>query len=281
MNYRRLTQHQNMEEIFLPVETKKTTLQSFISNRFLLLPIFEYLIHRYPNQTIQQVVESRNNQQFFVKFRLQEKEKSIMAGDKIYPQVIIENSYDGSIQPKVGVGYVRQVCTNGLLSFDQLTEIQVQEDPNEYVAQLLPIFEELEEMEIQTADFKKLARRQLSRLEMDWTVREMNQSRQFRFPRRMSRRAILTASLEADQLNSPMNAWLLYNGFNYTLNHLPFAFGNQNLRQLDQHVLKIIYKVTRSNYQPIALPTVQKQTALEELERYTSKMIRERSSSIY
>lgn len=262
MNYRRPTQHQSIEAIFYPIDEKSAPSYpakfKAISNEALLMPILQYCHYSFPNQQIQQVVESDEEKRFFVKFRFLEQEKTVLEKDKIYPQIIIENSYDGSIQPKVGLGYLRVVCTNGLMYFDQLAEIEIDDHSNVIMEQLSPIFEQLQTMEVTTAKllptFRRLANRRVNQNEINWFRRELTQHSNLNYSSRLIDRALLVASLEADALNTPMSAWLLYNGFNHALNHIPFAFKNADLRRLDGQVFNLVEKVIHPDYQPIALP---------------------------
>lgn len=262
MNYRRLTQYQSIEAIFYPIDEKSApsynTNFKAISNEALLMPIYQYCHYLFPHQAIQQVVETDKNQRFFVKFRFLEQEKTVLEQDKIYPQLIIENSYDGSIQPKVGLGYVRVICTNGLMRFDQLTEIEIEDNSNVIMEQLSPVFEQLQTMEVSTAKllptFRRLANRRINQNEINWFRRELTQHRNLNYSSRLIDRALLVASLEADALTTPMSAWLLYNGFNHALNHIPFAFKHADLRRLDGQIFDLVEKVIQPSYQPIVLP---------------------------
>ena len=258
MNYRKLLPHQNLKDIYFPVPERTTNGATIIGNETLIAPIHNYLKAFYPNNVIEEVVESRNNLQFFVKLRLVEQLHTVLAKDKVYPQIIIQNSYDGSVKPKVGVGYMRLICTNGLMNFDVMTELKIENNQAFMTDQLAPVFEELETLEIKEAKamphFRRLARRRINQNEINWVFNEFRRHPNRHFSDNLLRRALLVARSEAKELGVELSAWLLYNGFNNAFNHIPFAFENMDLLALDKKVLNTIEKVLQPNYRPIILP---------------------------
>lgn len=61
------------------------------------------------------------------------------------------------------------------------------------------------------------------------------------FPKKIIQEVPLKVYQEAEQLKTKPNAWLLYNGFNYFLNHdQRIGLGMDSIERIDRNVLRVI-----------------------------------------
>ena len=65
----------------------------------------------------------------------------------------------------------------------------------------------------------------------------------YQIPKKMIDSAVLNAKKEMYQLGAPMSAWLLYNAFNYPLNHYETKLLLEEVSRIDTRVLGVIEKM--------------------------------------
>ena len=75
---------------------------------------------------------------------------------------------------------------------------------------------------------------------MDEIVKKIRSSSLIKYPRKLIPSAPLIAEKEALQLNQPLNAWLVYNGFNNVLYHSDGKLLPEERERIDTKVLQTI-----------------------------------------
>lgn len=184
-----------------------------------------------------------NFARFFIDFNVPKFRTEIMPGDAIIPRLQVINSYDGSIRFQAQFGIFRLVCSNGAT----VPILNVKTDKwmhMPYVLDGAPIKETIEKFQIfcdmleeKSEPFRDMVRETIHNKEevIDEIIRFTN------FPKRQAENVLDRLNLEMAQLHSEANAWLLYNAFNYQLNHSPeIGMKEQKKNDLDMAVLDYI-----------------------------------------
>ncbi len=182
-------------------------------------------------------VETKVNRwaRFFVDFIL--KEHGINIGsvtkdeDPVFPRITLMNSYDGSIRYSFKAGFYRQVCTNGMVApVGETKEIKSMHTPNieellkfdtvfEMTSEFLGIVEEVSE------NYFELNEQPVD----DWMMRIEEVTEETGFPPSLQEDVAARMQLELDHGLKPTD-WLVYNAFNYQLNHNEGLKAKQNKR---------------------------------------------------
>lgn len=163
--------------------------------------------------------------------------------DKLYPMIDILNSYNGRIQCNVNMGVFRGFCANGMVV---PTEMQLVKNfshtpSNEEelaVKKILQMFEgfctnfgEVSE----SYDDLKISRVFNLQRRVDEVIEATN------FPSKFAEEVMDRVNLEMAALNSKCNDWLVYNAFNYQLNHNDeMVWEPKKKNKADQEVLDFL-----------------------------------------
>lgn len=160
--------------------------------------------------------------QFHVDFNLLQFGTKILKNDEIFPRIRLSNSYDGRVRYHFTMGFFRQVCTNGLTApvGDEL-KIRKLHTPS---LENLTSFEKVLEM---ASNFLKSSDKFFGTYFelLDNPVRNLNYRiedviEDTGFPPSLEEDVKSRVSEEMSQLGlSEPNDWLVYNAFNYQLNH--------------------------------------------------------------
>ena len=160
---------------------------------------------------------------FFADYTLKGRMTSIGAldfkSDKVAPKIRVMHSYDSFIPFTFQVGMWRKICENGLhgYAFDQKAKVKntVNKTPEIYrtmVAEMQSLIEKAKEIEVVYND---MANRQIS----NWTERIEAVVAGTDFPVRQTEMVTQRLILEHQTHDLPISDWLIYNAFNYQLNH--------------------------------------------------------------
>ena len=272
MNNEHLAQHEQLQDIFFPVEMKNSEdhflLSNFASNlqkciylpqqnkvvqicgqsyhlvpnEDLMMPVYQKMISIFGEQGFTTNVSSYDDRRFYVDFTVDEDLHTILTGDKICPKVIVQNSYDGFVKQTVSIGYMRQICTNGLMAFTANMMVSVRHSKRYGLLNFEPIFKKLEQFEVKLEQFRKLTDRRVTPDELTMIVKKIRSNPSIKYPKKMIEPARLIAQKEAAELNTPLNAWLVYNGFNNPLNHFETRLLPEEAARIDKKVLRSIEK---------------------------------------
>ena len=185
---------------------------------------------------------SYDDKRFYVRFTLEDSLHTILGKDTVCPEVVIRNSYDGTVKQMVGIGYVRQICANGLMAFTSDVTVSIKHSKKFGAINLEPIFKKLEKLEIKLDQFKKLSDRIVTPEELKKIALEIRTKPAIKYPKKMIDVAVLTAENESLKLRTPLSAWLVYNGFNNPLNHTETKLLPEEATRIDRRVLQVIRK---------------------------------------
>ena len=272
MNNKNLTQHEELNDILFSAEIKNTgdhfsgtefsddlkkcvylpeqnkvvqfcgRSYQLVHNRELILPVYEKMKSIFGETGFKTEARSYDDKRFYVRFILEDSLHTILGKDTICPEVVIRNSYDGTVKQMVGIGYIRQICANGLMAFTSDVTVSLKHSKKFGVANLDPIFKKLEKMEIQLDQFKKLSNRIVTPKELEKIKEEIRSKADIKYPKKMIESAGLRAQIESLELNTHLSAWLIYNGFNYSLNHKETKLLPEEASRIDHRVLQTIKK---------------------------------------
>jgi len=163
--------------------------------------------------------------------------------DKLYPMLDILNSYNGKIRCIVNMGVFRGVCSNGLVvptENRQYRDFSHTPSNEEELAvkKILVMFESF------LADFTTIEESyddlKIARVfNVERRVEEVMEAT--KFPARLQEEVIDRINVEMAQLNTKATDWLVYNGFNFQLNHNPeLEWEPKKRNSADQEVLEFL-----------------------------------------
>ena len=237
--------------IYLPNQNKVAQLcgsgYNLVTNETIMMPIYEKMLSIFGEMGFKTEITSFDDRRFYVRFIVDGQIYNILKGDDVCPVVEIRNSYDGNVKQTVGIGYQRLICKNGLMAFTEDMALSVKHSKILGTINLLPIFEKLDNINSKLERFKALSDRQVTTDEMTKILQAIRSSPTIKYPKKMIDSARLMAQKEEIQLDTPMNAWLLYNGFNYPLNHYETKLLPEEASKIDQRVLRVIERTLSLN----------------------------------
>lgn len=165
---------------------------------------------------------NEDDRRFFMKFTVKIENKfEISVGDVMETVITFRNSYDGHMKLSASVGFMRLVCTNGMTAYDLNSNIQIlKHSKNTCEFDFSEIRTSLQTLGIQINKYQKLQERFLSYQEISEFIEHIGKSKEREaFPKGLLEEVHPIINREANILNTAPNAWLLYNAFNYHINH--------------------------------------------------------------
>ena len=210
-----------------------------------IVPVFESEISRFYN--VEKKIKVDRFARFFIDFILKDKLISIMEKDQIFPRIRLINSYDGSIRYHFQTGFWRVVCSNGMMRpAGTIKEFQSMHTPklgketsfeevlamtSEFLAEASEISEVYHELQEQPVN--------------DWMMRIEEVTEETGFPVSLQEDVTERMGIELDILGggSQPTDWLVYNAFNYQLNHNEELKAKESKKDaMDQEVLAYLLK---------------------------------------
>lgn len=163
------------------------------------------------------------NAKFFIDFTIDNQfNLPIMKNDRLIPRLRIVNSYDGSVKYSAIAGVYRLICSNGLvIPYDQIKRFRKrhtkQLEGDESIKLALEVIGALIE------DSESLLEPYMDLMEakvFDAELRIEEVVEHTSFPKNLSEQVLDRINEEQKSLHIPVvTDWLVYNGFNYQLNH--------------------------------------------------------------
>lgn len=159
--------------------------------------------------------------QFFVDVILKSQAHKVIKVGEIFPKVRMINSYDGRIRYHFDMGFWRKVCSNGLtVPLDGGVSIKKLHTPGitqvtEFSAVLQMVTEFIKKADDLVELYKELTD-QVLRSPID-RVKEVIE--ETKFPSSLEEDVMKRLEYEANLMATPINDWMVYNAFNYQLNH--------------------------------------------------------------
>ena len=185
--------------------------------------------------------KNEDDRRFSAQFVLTDKVIQVAEKDALNAMIEVQNSYDGSLQHSISLSYYRQVCTNGMMAWKKDTQVTQRHD-KDFLLNLSEILKRLNTLDVQLQAFRKLTERTVTSKEMEQIMDKLKEFKNHdAFPKKIIQEVPLKVHQEAEALNTAPNAWLLYNGFNYFLNHDErIGLGMDSIERIDRNVLKVI-----------------------------------------
>lgn len=139
--------------------------------------------------------------------------------DKIKPMVKIMRSYSSQIGFRLVLGFYRQICSNGMWGTKWLQQANLKHTQGNldkmYASINLTIQKFLDEANELTEEFQVLGDRTVTH----WEDRVMEVAASTDFSSKHIEEVMNRINFEHSNNNLPITDWLIYNGFNYQLNH--------------------------------------------------------------
>lgn len=158
--------------------------------------------------------------------------------DTIKPMVRIMHSYNGEIRYRAALGFKRLICTNGLWGYSPKSQISMKHTGDNVqimFSRTVKAINELVQGSEEIRDkYKVLSEKQVRSIpeRVDQVMAGVRE-----FHRRQKEEVIRRAETEKLEYGLPQDDWLIYNAFNYQLNH------NPDINSADEHKMKIDNKI--------------------------------------
>lgn len=214
---------------------------NLVTNEQLIIPIYDKLKTMFGTSGFTVQCKNEDDRRFSAQFILTDKVIQIAEKDALNAMIEVQNSYDGSLQHSMALSYFRQVCTNGMMAWKKDTQIAQRHD-KDFHFNLDKILARLDALDVQLQEFRRLTERTVTSKEMEQIMDKLKEFKNHdAFPKKIIQEVPLKVHQEAEALNTAPNAWLLYNGFNYFLNHDErIGLGMDSIERIDRNVLKVI-----------------------------------------
>jgi len=204
-----------------------------------VVPLFLETISKY--YKVETAVKVGHWARFFIDFVLRDKGINISKGDPVFPAIRVINSYDGSIKYQYANRFWREICTNGMgvwsggnISMKKMHTPAIGEETSfEGVMEMASKF--LAELGEHAEVYKELAASEISNpiSRIEDIIEETS------FPVTQSENVLYRLEEERNMLNmSYVTDWLIYNAFNYQLNHNEELKAKESKKEkMDEEVL--------------------------------------------
>jgi len=168
-----------------------------------------------------------NDSRFYADYKINTCEFEVGNGDIIYPKIQIQHSYNGLTKYAIMFGYFRLICSNGLVvPVTEKKELNLN-ITGKHTANIKTSFEQLKER-LNYFVGNNAAAKQLGNnfnnlrdhTVKDWVKRVEEVMNVVKIGTTVNNKAYVENVIlkEADQLNTGVNDWLIYNGINQLLN---------------------------------------------------------------
>jgi hypothetical protein len=190
--------------------------------------------------------EVRMNQwsRFFIDFILEDKSFAMQGQDIVFPKLRTINSYDGAIRYHYQAGFYRQICANGMMGWEWDKGIKQMHTPKiGKETSFAAIMEMTSEFLAESSDVFEVYRELQDQPVKDWMLRIEEVTEETAFPVSLQEDVSDRMGHELDTLKVEANDWLIYNAFNYQLNHHDGLKAKQSKKDtFDQEVLGYLLK---------------------------------------
>lgn len=199
------------------------------------------------NYTFKKTYRHRDYSKFYADYLLEGRDTIIghaKFDDKIQPLIRIMHSYNGTMKYSAVMGFRREICSNGLWGHVFETQIDLRHSEGN----LSKIFEGtikgvdafIEKSQEFKLIYEVLAERNIVNLEQ--RVDEVLNAVKL-FPKRQKEEVIHRVKIEQSNNGLPLTDWLIYNAFNFQLNHNDVIKQHEDVKMLtDQQVFNFMYK---------------------------------------
>lgn len=142
-----------------------------------------------------------------------DKGKTIQKDDILNASLTVRNSYTGIVKPSIAFSFDRVWCSNGARR-KELVEFK---EMNPEIILNFPVLVSMveNEIELEFSKLQTLLKKEVQASELERTLTPAINS--LGFPKRITGDAHFVIHKEAEQFGTPLNAFLIYNGFNQIL----------------------------------------------------------------
>ena len=209
-----------------------------------IIPVFETEMSRFFN--VEKKIKMDKWARFFIDFILKDKAVIMNPVDTVFPRIQLINSYDGSIRYHFLVGYYRLVCSNGLIVpagfVKQIVSMHTPKLGDE--TSFENVLQMTSEFLAETSDITEIYRELQDQSVRDWMLRIEEVVEETSFPISLQEDVIDRMGIElATNTKAKPNDWLIYNSFNYQLNHNEGLKAKHSKKNgMDQEVFEYLLK---------------------------------------
>lgn len=217
---------------------------TLVKNETLMMPVYEKLVSMFGSKGFTTQCFNEDDRRFSAQFILDEKEIKVANQDYLNVMIEVQNSYDGSLRHSVGISFYRQICSNGMMGWKQDSMVQ-KKHHDDLTPNIDYIIRKLDDLDEQLNQFRTLTERVITHKELDdmmETIRKQP-NRVGSYPKRIIDEIPERILQEAKELNTEPTAWLLYNGFNWFLNHDErVGYAMDVKEQIDRNILDTVQR---------------------------------------
>lgn len=163
----------------------------------------------------------RNMGRFYADFKIKGFEKSIGKKDFVNPVVRFAHSYNSQIMFNGSAGHEREICTNGLWGLVMEHMISLSHTKNNVEVIVGRVFDMvtgfIANIENENMRLEALLQKKIKVAALEERVKEIIE--ETGFYKSVEKEIMDRINFEKTQNNLPLTNWLLYNAFNYQLNH--------------------------------------------------------------
>lgn len=222
------------------------TLINTVSDRYRLTPVSEHLgqiedaIRECFGSAFSTKYRMVNYSKFYVDYILDE--KLSFQVDDLQPRLRFQHSYNGKLKTSVEIGIYRVICKNGATTLERLeSAISFKNTIGNYSSLKSFVSSSLERLNKSNTlrVYEVLAERAVP----DFANRILEVANVSKFPKKQIELVAETLAHESDLLNVKPNDWLIYNAFNYQLNHNEEIQAHDEFKfTIDNRILQYMYK---------------------------------------
>lgn len=194
---------------------------TLLRNEDVMLPFEELLNNAGIGYTV--TYRQRNQAQFYIDYELDGNETDLGNGDRVKPMVRLMNSYNGRVRYSFIFGVWRLVCSNGMFiqqegsNLKLMHTLQIERDDAAGTS-IDMVRNWMEETDTLLDPARELIEQDVIELE----DRIMEVIEETNFPTRQAEAVMARANEEMEILKlRRANDWVVFNAFNYQLNHNP------------------------------------------------------------
>lgn len=182
-----------------------------------------------------------NHAKFYVDYEIVGKETYIgqaKFADEVKPVIRIMHSYNGQLRYQAVMGFKRQICSNGLWGYTYETDFILKHTKenlkNIFERTMEGVVNFIDKVEDFKMNYELLTERKVTNVEerVDQVLELVRL-----FPKRQREMVIERAHHEMSVNGLPQTDWLIYNAFNYQLNH------NEAIKSQDDQRMVVDRKV--------------------------------------
>lgn len=221
------------------------TLINTVSDRYRLTPVSEHLeqIESAISECFGSAYTAKfkmvNFSKFYVDYILNE--KLTFRVDDLQPRLRFQHSYNGKLKTSVEIGIYRVICENGATTLERLeSAISFKNTIGNYNSLKSFVCNSLERLN--KSNTLKVYEVLADRAVPDFASRILEVANVSKFPKKQIELVTEKLAHESELLNVKPNDWLIYNAFNYQLNHNEEIQAHDEFKfSIDNRILQYMY----------------------------------------